>query len=76
MAQLQAEGNKIQGYEIYSSFDFTYEVSGKNINIHIFFSRFDSMYDFVMVDDDTLTCGVFHNKKIPHKRNPEYKVSR
>lgn len=55
--------------EIYSSFDFTYEVSGKNINVHIFYSRFDSMYDFVMVDDETLICGVFHFKKIQHKRN-------
>lgn len=55
--------------EIYSSFDFTYEVSGKNINVHIFYSRFDSMYDFVMVDDETLICGVFHYKKIQHKKN-------
>ena len=54
--------------EIYSSFDFTYDISGKNINIHIFFSRFDSQYDFVMQDDDTLINGVFHYKKIPHKR--------
>ena len=55
--------------EIYSSLDFTYKVSGKDIKIHIFFSRFDSIYDFVMVDDDTLTCGVFHYKKIQHKKN-------
>lgn len=28
--------------EVYSSFDFTYEVSGKNINVHVFFSKFGS----------------------------------
>lgn len=55
--------------DIYSSFDFTYDVSGKNINIHIFFSHFDSKYDFVIQDEDTLINGVFHYKKIPHKRN-------
>ena len=55
--------------EFYSSFDFTYDVFGKNINIHIFFSRFDSMYNFVMQDDDTLINGVFHYKRIPHKSN-------
>lgn len=53
--------------EIYSSFDFTYVISGKNVSVHIFFSHFDSSYDFVMGDDDTLTCGVFHYKKIQHK---------
>lgn len=57
--------------EIYSSFDFTYEVSGKNINIHIFFSKFDSRYDFVMQDDDTLINGVFHYKKIPYIKKPQ-----
>ena len=53
--------------ELYSSFDFTYDVSGKNIKIHFFFSKFDSVYDFVMQDDETLINGVFHYKKIPHK---------
>ena len=52
---------------IFSSFDFTYEISEKNIKIHIFFSNFDSLYDFVMEDEETLTCGRFHYKKIPHK---------
>lgn len=53
--------------EIYSSFDFIYEISGKNITIQIFFSHFDSAYDFVIVDDNLLTCGRFHYKKIQHK---------
>lgn len=53
--------------EYYSSFDFTYEISGKNIKIRIFYSHFDSMYDFVMEDDNLLTCGRFHYKKIQHK---------
>lgn len=53
--------------ETYSSFDFTYDVSGNNIKIHVFFSRFDSKYDFVMQGEDTLICGVFHYKKIVHK---------
>lgn len=55
--------------EIYSSLDFTYDISGKNIKIRIYYSRFDSMYDFKMVDDNTLTCGVFHYKKIQHKEH-------
>lgn len=54
--------------EVYSSFDFSYEVSGKDINVHVFFSRFDTTYDFVMEDDESLTCGVFHWKKIQHKK--------
>lgn len=54
--------------EVYSSFDFTYEVSGKDINVHVFFSRFDTTYPFVMEDDESLTCGVFHWKKIQHKK--------
>lgn len=53
--------------ENYSSFDFTYEISGKNVKIHVFYSNFDSMYDFVMEDDNLLTCGRFHYKKIQHK---------
>ena len=52
---------------IYSSFDFTYEISGNNIAVRIFFSNFDSSYDFVIEDDETLTCGRFHYKKIQHK---------
>ena len=58
--------------EIYSSFDFTYNVSEKNVYIHIFFSNYDSKYDFVMQDDNTLINGVFHYKKILHKRNQNY----
>lgn len=54
--------------EVYSSFDFSYEVSGKDINVHVFFSRFDTSYSFVMEDDESLTCGVFHWKKIQHKK--------
>lgn len=49
--------------EIYSSFDFTYEISGKCITVQIFFSHFDSLYDFVIVDDETLTCGDFILRK-------------
>lgn len=53
--------------EVFSSFDFTYEVSGKNIKIQIFFSHFDSLYDFVIENDNLLTCGRFNYKKIQHK---------
>ena len=55
--------------EVYSSFDFTYEVSGKDINVHVLFSKFDTTYTFVMEDDESLTCGVFHWKKIQHKKH-------
>ena len=55
--------------EIYSSFDFTYEVSGKNITLLAFFSRRTTYYDFVLEDDETLVCGIFHYKKIHHKVN-------
>lgn len=52
---------------IYSSFDFVYTITGKNITLRIYFSKYDNVYDFVMEDDDTLTCGKFHYKKIQHK---------
>ena len=55
--------------DIYSSFDFTYEISGKNVTLHIFFSRFDSTYPFIIEDEETLTCGVHHFKKIQHKKH-------
>ena len=53
--------------DIYSSYDFTYEVSGKDVTIRVFFSNFDSLYNYVIEDDETLTCGRFRYKKIRHK---------
>lgn len=55
---------------IYSSFDFTYEMSGNNVTLHIFFSRYDTYYDLVLDDDETLSWGgKAQFKKIHHKVN-------
>ncbi len=55
---------------IYSSFDFTYEISGNNVTLHIFFSRYDTYYDLVLEDDETLSWGgKAQFKKIHHKVN-------
>lgn len=57
--------------EIYSSFDFTYEVSGKKVTLLAFFSQRTTYYDFVLEDDETLVCGVFHYMRIHHKVNKQ-----
>lgn len=56
--------------DIYSSFDFTYAMSGNNVTLHIFFSRYDTFYDLVLGDDETLSSdGKVCFKKIHHKVN-------
>lgn len=52
---------------VYSSFDMTYHIIGNHVTIHVYFSKIDSVYDFVIEDENTMTCGVFHYKKIQHK---------
>jgi len=53
--------------EVFSSFDFIYEVSGEKLTVKIYFSRREDIGDLTIVDDETITWGQIHYKKIQHK---------
>lgn len=53
--------------EIYSSFKLNYSISDEIIWIKFYFPKYVGTYDYVMENEETLSCGRLHYKKIQHK---------